>query len=353
MKKIMGNVGRIFLTFAVAISMFSGLKTYSQAAGTTNDTVVIDFSKNRTKQYSGIAVESATLDKAEFWNGLNDDQRDVVFLNSLVYYNRLFKVLNPDGSEAAFNGVKSSGNGSYEIDKNNNQYIKFTSSGSGAQSSLHADDNSSGVYEVELDYKKIAASTPAGKDHDADTKMPFYVLERYGVTSVKQKPDGTFAGSFKLRIVFGDAVVKVEAPAVGTEFEVDGLGFTVTSADEVEFTGAANRKVKKVEIPDEVEYQKTKFKVTSVGNKALCGYKKLKSVTVGKNVTRIGKAAFSKSRKLKSVKISSAALTEIGKKAFNKNSKNLTVKVPKAQFKAYKKLFKKEKLSSVKLKKMK
>ena len=261
--------------------------------------------------------------------------------------------MKPDGTEASFNGVKASGNGSYEIDKNKKQYIKFTSSGSGAQSTLHADDNSSGVYEVVLDYKKISESTPAGKDHDADTKMPFYVLDRYGVTSVKKRPDGTFAGSFKLRIVFGDAVAKVEAPAVGTEFEADGLKFTVTSADEVEFTGAADKKIKKVVIPDETEYQNVKFNVTSIANKALSGYKKLTNVTVGKNVTKIGKAAFSKSKKLKNVKINSASLKEIGKKAFYKNSKKLTVKVPKAQFKSYRKLFKKAKLSSVKLKKMK
>ncbi len=141
--------------------------------------------------------------------------------------------------------------------------------------------------------------------------------------------------------------------AVGTDFVDNGYSYKVTAADEVTFAGSQNKALKAVNIPDSVVYQGTTFKVTAIADKALFGNKKVTSVTVGKNVKTIGASAFAKCGKLKNVKIDATNLEKIGKKAFNKNSKKLVVKIHKASFKSYKKLFKKAKLSKIKLKKIK
>uniref|UniRef100_UPI0003B5D83E leucine-rich repeat domain-containing protein n=1 Tax=Butyrivibrio sp. AD3002 TaxID=1280670 RepID=UPI0003B5D83E len=144
----------------------------------------------------------------------------------------------------------------------------------------------------------------------------------------------------------------VETPAVDTEFEDNGYSYKVTSADEVAFIGITDKTAKTVTIPDTVVYQNNTYKVTAIADKALCGCKKLTSVTVGENITSIGASAFAKCKKLKNVTIKSASVKTIGKKAFFKNSKKLVVKVPKTSYKSYKKMLKKVKIS-VKLKKIK
>ena len=84
------------------------------------------------------------------------------------------------------------------------------------------------------------------------------------------------------------------------------------------------------------------------------GMAKLKTVTVGANVTKIGKNAFQSSKKLKTVKIKTKTLKSIGANAFKgiqaKASFKLNVKGTKkakaALIKKYKKLVKKGKAPS-------
>ncbi|MCI5883450.1 MAG: leucine-rich repeat domain-containing protein, partial [Eubacterium sp.] len=69
---------------------------------------------------------------------------------------------------------------------------------------------------------------------------------------------------------------------------------------------------------------------------------KLKTVTIGKSVTKIGSKAFYGCSKIKTLTIKSTKLTtkKIGSKAFTKTPKKMTVKVPKSKLKSYKKLLK-------------
>ena len=82
-----------------------------------------------------------------------------------------------------------------------------------------------------------------------------------------------------------------------------------------------------------------------------CGSKCIKrqqedgSLTIGKNVKKIGKNAFANCRKLKKVTVKSKKINTIGKNAFKNINKKATVKVPKAQKKKYAKLLNKAKLS--------
>lgn len=60
--------------------------------------------------------------------------------------------------------------------------------------------------------------------------------------------------------------------------------------------------LKKAVIPATANYKGYTLKVTAVGAKAFKSMKKLTKVTFGKNVTSVGKNAFYKCKKLKTIK---------------------------------------------------
>ena len=117
----------------------------------------------------------------------------------------------------------------------------------------------------------------------------------------------------------------------------------------VEYLTAPNKKT--VTVPDTIVINGVRHKVTSIGNNAFKNNKKLKSVVIGKNITKIGKKAFFGCQNLKKITIKTTKLKAktVGAKAFTKaGSKNygkLTVKVPKKSLKSYRKILKKKGLS--------
>ena len=78
---------------------------------------------------------------------------------------------------------------------------------------------------------------------------------------------------------------------------------------------------------------------------SLRGKKKLQTVVIGKNVTKIGANAFSKCKKLKKVQITSKKLKKVTKKSFAGIAKKVVIKVPKSKKKAYKKWLKSKKVA--------
>ena len=84
-----------------------------------------------------------------------------------------------------------------------------------------------------------------------------------------------------------------------------------------------------------------KYKVTSIGAKAMQNNRQLTSLTIGANVKTIGKSAFNGCKKLGKVKIQSTKLRSIGKQAFKGTKSSLKVKVPSKQLERYKKIHKK------------
>lgn len=101
-----------------------------------------------------------------------------------------------------------------------------------------------------------------------------------------------------------------------------------------------------VKIQDSIKVCGKTYKVYGISDGAFKGNKKITSVTIGKNVVKIGKQAFYKCSKLKTVKINSKSVNSIGSKAFYGNAKKLKVKVPKAKYSKYKKMLTKQKSSS-------
>jgi len=126
---------------------------------------------------------------------------------------------------------------------------------------------------------------------------------------------------------------------VGYEEAVKGIMYKVSGLDTVTVIGFDMPKNKLV-IPDTIMLEGYAYKVTAIANNAFKG-ENIKNLTIGANVTTIGKNAFANCKSLKKVTIKSTVIKSIGKKAFAKTPKKATFKVPKAKKAANKKLLKK------------
>lgn len=139
----------------------------------------------------------------------------------------------------------------------------------------------------------------------------------------------------------GNNAVKVK---VGKKVTVNSSKYKVTSVSgtrAVQFT-SGKKNAKNVVIPSTVKISGKNYKVTSIANNAFKNNKKLKKVTIGVNVNKIGKAAFKGCKNLKSIIIKTNKLTakKVGANAFKGINKKATFKVPKKKVKAYKKIVK-------------
>ncbi len=131
---------------------------------------------------------------------------------------------------------------------------------------------------------------------------------------------------------------------IGYEEVVGTILYSVTGKDTVAVKGFDNPK-SKIVIPDTVVIEDATYKVTSIDANAFKLESDVKNLTIGANVTTIGKSAFFKCSSLKKITVKSANITSIGKKAFKGTHAKATVKVPKAKKAAYKKMFKKAGIS--------
>lgn len=113
---------------------------------------------------------------------------------------------------------------------------------------------------------------------------------------------------------------------------IDGKNATVQ--------GASSKSLNTIVIPDKVKVGKKSYSVTKIADKAFQKNKKIVKVTIGKNVSQIGKSAFENCTSLKELTIKTTKLTDakVGKNAFKKISGNCTVKVPKGKAAAYKRI---------------
>lgn len=167
----------------------------------------------------------------------------------------------------------------------------------------------------------------------------------------------------------------VPLPKPGTAFSYKGLKYKVRKATEKEKTvsviGAVSKSVKKITIPADVKYKDHTYKVDYIRSSSFRNFKKLESVSIGRNVTAIGPRAFQNckmlssvkigkgvtgignyafygsEKKLKYVKIYSVKLSKVGKKAFYQSSSNGVMKVPSSKLSAYKKVLKDKGIKTV------
>ena len=123
----------------------------------------------------------------------------------------------------------------------------------------------------------------------------------------------------------------------------------------VTVTKITDKKAKKLTIPATVKVKGVTYKVTAISNKAFKGNKKLTTVTIGSNVTKIGKEAFFGCKNLKKITVTAGKLKTISKNAFKGINKKatITVKGTKKAKTALKKQLKKKSVGYVKTWKIK
>jgi len=122
--------------------------------------------------------------------------------------------------------------------------------------------------------------------------------------------------------------------AEGIKYEFDNVKKTAT------VVGAENKSLKEIKIPNTITALKWTYKVTAIGNNAFKGLKKAVKVTIGKNVTQIGKNAFYNCKKLKTIIFEGTKIKQIDKNAFKNIVSKATFKCPGKKLKAYTKLIK-------------
>ena len=98
----------------------------------------------------------------------------------------------------------------------------------------------------------------------------------------------------------------------------------------VEYLKPTSKKIKSVSIKAYITYKGKKYKIVKIADKAFMNCKKLKKVTVGKNVKTIGKKAFANCKALKTVQIPKGLKkSKIPKNAFAGCRKKPRIKVVK------------------------
>ena len=117
----------------------------------------------------------------------------------------------------------------------------------------------------------------------------------------------------------------------GDTVTVKNVVYKVTNADKktVAAVKGKNKKLTSVSIASTVKVKGETCKVTAVNAKAFKGYARLKKVTIGKNVTTVGKQAFYGCKKLTKVSFKGTAVKSIKSAAFKKANAKIKVTLPK------------------------
>ena len=106
-----------------------------------------------------------------------------------------------------------------------------------------------------------------------------------------------------------------------------GYIYKITGNNTVSVTGITNKKKTTVSVKSTVKIGGKTYKITAIEANAFKNSKKLKKVTIGKNVTTIGSNAFYGCKKIEKVTIGKNVRT-IGNKAFYKCIKLSKITIP-------------------------
>lgn len=128
----------------------------------------------------------------------------------------------------------------------------------------------------------------------------------------------------------------------GYSFKIKDMTYVVTDVEKktVALKKTENKKIKAAVVPASVKVNTAgSFRVTEISDKAFAECSSLTKVTIGKNVTSIGKEAFAKDKALKKLVIKSSGLKKVGKNAIKGISGKAKISCGKKNVTAYKKLF--------------
>ena len=221
---------------------------------------------------------------------------------------------------------------------------------------------------VQKDIAKMAFSNIKAQAHSGKAIAPVLTIKD-GNKVLNQNVDYTLAysnnknpGTAQIFItgkgIYTGSVTKTFAitASKGKTYTVGNYKYKVlngsTKSGTVTLVKPVKKTLKTVKIPATIKIGNYKYKVTEIAKNAFKNNKKLKSVTIGKNVKKIGASAFYGNKALKKIIVQSKVIKTIGKNAFKGINSKATIKVPKAKLKAYKKTFaKKGQAASVTIKK--
>ena len=176
-----------------------------------------------------------------------------------------------------------------------------------------------------------------------------YYFENPAFKEVKAPARG-YTAKTKYWPKYKDYVLKL---TVGQSYKTDKGTFIATSESEVSFAGMPNKKATKLTIPAWVKIGNVQAKVTSISMRACKNRKKLKSVTIGKYVTTIGKGAFNGCKNLDTIKIKSKDITEFGQGCFKRIKSGATFYVKKSVMDTYEEELEDVATAKFKMKKLK
>jgi hypothetical protein len=182
------------------------------------------------------------------------------------------------------------------------------------------------------------------------------IAHTYGAGVVTKKPTAVKKGTKTYTCtVCGakktESIKATGAPAKGKLLTSGKVTYKVTKSGKkngtVQFVKTKST-ASTIVIPSTVSISGITYKVTSIAANALKNNKKVTKVTVGKNVTTIGKYAFYGCSKLKSITLSTVKLSTktVGTKAFSGVYAKVKVKVPKSKKKTYLTLLRKKGMST-------
>lgn len=142
----------------------------------------------------------------------------------------------------------------------------------------------------------------------------------------------------------------IKPVAKGKKFKAGAYQYKVTRSSlkngTVTVVRPLSKKIKKATIPAKVTYNQVTYKVTAVSKQAFKGCKKLKKVTIGKNVTTLGSRLFYKTGKVEAVVLKTRKLKKIAKNSMKDLSDQAYIKMPDKKYRKYEKLLQKSRIRS-------
>ena len=198
------------------------------------------------------------------------------------------------------------------------------------------DMNTAGKKELVVTYKEYGV--------EKQVMIPIMVTQKQNTSGSTDSPNSNNNPETPSTPEGGQTTDDSQKIEVGMAVTVAGGKYKVTKINgtirEVVYEGINNGNKSSITIPATVQINGGTYKVTEIAPKAFKNNSKIKSVTIGKNVKKIGNEAFSGCKNLKKITIKSSLLKNIGKNAIKNINKKATIKVPKKQLSKYKKLFK-------------
>ena len=147
-----------------------------------------------------------------------------------------------------------------------------------------------------------------------------------------------------MAVLLMSTICHMDSPMVQAATKIGNGMYTVTNEKKktARYDGVAKKSVTTVAIPATVKIGKKTYKVTAIKANALKGNKKIKKLTIGKNVKTIGKNALYGCKNLKTIVIKTTGLTtkSVGKNAFKGLYSKVNIKVPAGKLATYQKLLK-------------